>query len=157
KTGGGALGLGSLSVGTLNISAGTVVFASASGNAARVKAISITSGAALDLTGGALVIDYDSTSPLATILSLIGGGGIMSSQSSPLTAIGYAEATELGISTFLGQSVDSTALLLRYTYYGDADLNSAVDTIDFNMLAANFSKTGQTWDHGDFNGDGNAD
>jgi len=37
---------------------------------------------------------------------------------------------------------------------GDANFDGAVDTRDFNLLAANFGQTGQNWLGGDFNEDG---
>jgi len=40
---------------------------------------------------------------------------------------------------------------------GDADLNGVVDTVDFNILASNFSQTGTTWTTADFSGDGTTD
>jgi hypothetical protein len=40
------------------------------------------------------------------------------------------------------------------TYYGDANLDAAVNGVDFALLAGNFGKTGQTWETGDFNRDG---
>jgi hypothetical protein len=52
--------------------------------------------------------------------------------------------------TFMGQSVDSSSVLARYTFYGDANLDTAVNLADFNRLAANFG-TGNDWVEGDFN------
>src|SRR5207244_4953289 len=43
------------------------------------------------------------------------------------------------------------------TYYGDANLSGNVDTIDFNLLATNFSQTGKVWYDGDFNYSGTVD
>ena len=40
------------------------------------------------------------------------------------------------------------------TYYGDANLDAAVDGSDFAVLAANFGRTGRAWETGDFNRDG---
>ena len=37
---------------------------------------------------------------------------------------------------------------------GDANDDSAVNTLDFTAMATNFGKTGQSWAQGDFNGDG---
>jgi hypothetical protein len=73
------------------------------------------------------------------------------------TALGYAEASALGIGTFSGQVVDSTSVLIAYTYAGDANLDRTVDTIDFNLLAANFSGSGKIWGQADFNYDGSVD
>src|SRR5439155_13135032 len=39
------------------------------------------------------------------------------------------------------------------TYYGDANLDGGVNAIDFNVLATNYGKTGQTWSQGNFNYD----
>src|SRR5207244_9651041 len=90
------------------------------------------------------------------------GNGITSSSAATAaasqhrTALGYAEATDLYTSfpaTFSGQSVDNTSVLVRYTASGDANLSGTVDTIDFNLLAANFSGSGKRWTQGDFNYD----
>src|SRR5207253_2399094 len=94
-----------------------------------------------------MIIDYFGTSPLATVQNQIksgyaagswNGNGITSSaaataaSSAHKTALGYAEASALGLTTFSGQSVDSTSVLIRYTYSGDANLDGVVDTLDFN-------------------------
>ena len=108
---------------------------------------------------GSTIINYDSVSPLSAIAAQVHSGfangswngvGINSTQafliaSNPSnlhkTAVGYADASELGVGTFAGQSVDQTALLLRYTYSGDANLDGAVDTNDFVRLANHFGST----------------
>ena len=46
---------------------------------------------------------------------------------------------------------------MRYTVAGDADLSGSIDTIDFNLVAANFSGTGRTFTQGDFNFDSSVD
>src|SRR5438045_7657265 len=46
------------------------------------------------------------------------------------------------------------SVLVAYTLSGDANLDATVDTIDFNLLAANFSQSGKYWFNGDFNYDG---
>src|SRR5439155_12913237 len=125
----------------------------------------------LDLNDTAAVVDYDppAASPLATIANQIQtgyaggawpGNGITSSSaaaaasSAHRTALGYAESSQLGISTFSGQSVDATSVLIRYTFAGDSNLNGTVDLTDFTFLAANFNGTNKTWLQGDYNYDG---
>ena len=69
------------------------------------------------------------------------------------TALGFAESSDLLTSfpaSFAGQTVDNSAVLIRYTLYGDATLNRSVDTLDFNLLATNFGKTAKRWFNGDF-------
>src|SRR5207248_5308368 len=74
------------------------------------------------------------------------------------TALGYAEASALGAGSFSGQSVDSTALLVRYTAAGDSDLSGTVDLTDFTFLAGSFGATsGKNWFEGDYNYDGKVD
>jgi hypothetical protein len=127
----------------------------------------------LDLTNNRLIIDYpDGNSPISTIQAQIahayvGGNwtssGITSSTAAAVaadnsnlhkTAIGLAEASAIGVTTFGGQSVDSSSLLLRYTYVGDANLDGVVNALDFNALATNFGASGKAWFNGDFNYDG---
>jgi len=116
-------------------------------------------------------VDYSGPSPLATIAGLIttgrnGGawnGNAITSSSAQAVALnpsdshkaglGFAEASALGIGTFSGQSIDTTSIYIRYTYLGDSNLDGGVDTIDFNLLAANFGGVGKRWGNGDFNYD----
>jgi hypothetical protein len=135
----------------------------------QVGSIAFYNPARVDLTNEALVIDYEGASPFASILGNLTSGfaggawngmGIMSSvaaTSSDFDAIGFAEANALGTTSFLGQPVDGTVLLLRYTYAGDANLDGAVNTIDFNALAGSFGQGGKSWIDGDSNYSGAVD
>jgi hypothetical protein len=72
--------------------------------------------------------------------------------------LGFARSTDL-FSTFpavfSGVSVDSSAILVRLTHYGDANLDGNVNLQDFNRLASNFgAAAGAVWSEGDFNYDG---
>jgi len=123
-----------------------------------------------------MIVDYTGPSPLATIKALLvtgyaggawTGNGITSNTAAAnvaaphKTALGYAEASDIFGSfpaTFRGQNVpDNTAVLIRYTPYGDADLSGTVDTIDFNQLATNFSQSNKLWHDGDFDYSGTVD
>ena len=79
------------------------------------------------------------------------------------TAVGYAEASQLlgltGVqtTTWAGLPVDATTLLLRYTYYGDLNLDGRVDADDFALLDRGFSKHLTGWVNGDVNYDGTVD
>jgi hypothetical protein len=166
KSGAGTLSLKHARVDSLNVTAGkvTVLPSATAGDSAgtsRVKSLSLASGSTLDLTNNGLVIDYDGASPLTTIKNYVatgaaGTGGIVSSSTaSRATAIGFAEATTLPGSptTFLGQPIDSTSVVMRWTYSGDADLNGTVNFDDLLRLAARYNQAG-TWSQGDFNNDG---
>jgi hypothetical protein len=63
---------------------------------------------------------------------------------------------------FLGQTVDPSTVVVRYTLAGDATLDGAVDFNDLVKLAQNYNTTVSTtteswWNHGDFTYDGVTD
>jgi hypothetical protein len=120
----------------------------------------------LDLTNGSLIVDYTGPTALPSVRDALTSGyfaggwtgaGIVSSLAAAdaqhSTALGYAEAAQLGAWSFDGATVDSTAIVVKYTHYGDANLDGNVDTIDFNLLAANFGGSNKQWLQGDFNVD----
>jgi autotransporter-associated beta strand protein len=138
----------------------------------KATGVNITTGK-LDIANNRLIVDYSSGgSPMATIRqqiiagynaggSLWSGNGIVSSTAaaSPFTgSIGYGEASDLlGINggTFGGESVDSSAILIRYTKPGDADLDGAVGFPDLVRVAQHYGQSSNTlWSTGDFNYDG---
>jgi hypothetical protein len=82
-----------------------------------------------------------------------GTGGVTTSNanSTPLTAIGYAlDSRFTGLTTFKGVDVVGTDMLVKYTYYGDADLSGHTDLDDFNLFIAGFQSGASTWFDGDF-------
>jgi parallel beta-helix repeat protein len=127
----------------------------------------------LDLRDNAAIVDYSGASPVSSIFTRLQSGyaggawtgpGIMSTSAAndpdDRTGVGYAEATDLFNSfpaTFEGESIDNTSILLKYTLYGDADLNETVNLSDFNQLAANFGQSPRRWSQGDFTYDQNVD
>jgi hypothetical protein len=123
-----------------------------------------------DLADGALVVDYNADSPRAAMRRYLKSGyasgswngtGLSSSaaqaHSGGTTALGYAEANDiLGASggAFQGVLVDGSAVLVRFTQSGDANLDGLVNLQDFNRLASNFGGSGKGWSQADFNYDG---
>jgi hypothetical protein len=121
----------------------------------------------LDLTDHDLVIDYTGATPIQTTRQQLrvgydggdwdGFGIITTSGTAGGLGIGFAEASALFTSfpaAFSGQPVDDTSVLLRFTRFGDANLDGSVNLADFNRLASNFGATGAVWSRGDFNYDG---
>ena len=50
---------------------------------------------------------------------------------------------------------DGTSVTIGYTVFGDANVDSKVNALDFNALAVNFgNNSGALWYQGDFNYDG---
>ncbi len=168
-------------VGGMNVAAGTLRIvppSSGPGVASSVSTLTIggvspaTPTAQLDLTNNGLIIDYPETdpptvSPLADTVARItagrnggtwDGNGITSSlaNASNGNGLGVVEASDLGITSFMGETVDGTAVLVRYTRLGDANLSGGVDLDDFTALATGFG-LGSKWSQGDFNYDGAVD
>jgi hypothetical protein len=161
---------GSMSVGTLDIATGGSVSLSTGGNKVlRTKAFTFAGTGKVNLTDNDMIVNDDVVSPLLTSIrpAIVSGysngawtgGGIISSTAaaSPAftgrTALGYGEALTLGITNFDTIPVDTTSILIKYTYAGDADLNGMVDNNDLARLAAGW-QTGTIWTSGDFNYDG---
>jgi autotransporter-associated beta strand protein len=160
---------------TLNVTGAQVTLGGA-GAMMVTQALNLTS-ATLDLTNGALVVNYAPGGAPATfnavkasILSAYNasgthwtGPGITSSTArgaATNTGIAFAEASDiLGPSggTFQGQNVDATAVLARYTLLGDATLDGTVDFNDLVKLAQNYNTPNTTWNSGDFTYDGLTD
>ena len=157
-------------LGSLAIHTGGIVrlFADGAQNVMTTASLSLSGTAVLDAAENHIVIDYSGPSPLASIQAALTSGyaggawngtGINSSVAAAQgnAALGYAEATDLFTTfpaPFLGQSVDDTSVLVRYTLYGDHDLNGTVNLDDFNRLASNFGQTNRRWSQGnsDYNG-----
>ncbi len=72
------------------------------------------------------------------------------------TALGYAEASTLGLSMFSGQAMDATTSLIKYTYAGDANLDGQVDVTDLGVARDKLANQ-RHWTGGDFNYDGFVD
>ncbi len=58
---------------------------------------------------------------------------------------------------FDGTSPVSTDVLVKYTYYGDANLDGAVDGSDYTLIDNGFHNHVTGWGNGDFNYDGTID
>jgi GH18 family chitinase len=147
----------------------------------RWSSIAIPAGGKLDITDEDLVLNYSGASPIGAwealgytgVTALIAGGyhfsawdgsGIVTSMpaaASGLTTVALAEARDiLGLNgsattTWNGQTVDSTSILIKYTYAGDANLDGVADASDYGMID-NFIQFPGAFGHfnGDFNFDG---
>jgi hypothetical protein len=124
------------------------------------------SAARLDLTDNALVVDYDpgADSPLARIANLIreghnagawDGNGIATSHGSATEfALGYGEASALSAVPPIFGLVDSSAVLVRFTRYGDTDLNGLINFDDYVRTDNGFNNQLASWINGDFDYNG---
>src|SRR5262249_49984110 len=140
-----------------------------------LTALNITGTGTLDLNDNDLILDYAGASPGAAIQSLINsarnggpfnGTGLTSSfaRNNPRrnTTLGLMESRDFksifgNAAPVDGQSTDNTALLVKYTYYGDTDLNGTVDFDDFTRADGGFNNRRAGWSNGYFDGSGSLD
>jgi autotransporter-associated beta strand protein len=160
-TSGSAFGTSALSVAT-----GATTQAQPGLSSALVLASVTTAGSGqLDLADNAAVI-RSMTIPQVQALLATGfaggawnGPGINSSTAAAdaahVTTIGFAGNAVLNKTAFKGVSpLTAGDVLLKYTYYGDADLNGATTLDDFTLFLAGYQNGGTTWVQGDFDYNG---
>lgn len=142
---------------------GSVAAAAGGSNTLVVTSLNLNTTGKLDLKNNSLIVNYTGSSPAASLVGRLyagrnagawNGNGLFSStaaaDAAKTTAIGYADASDLGRTTFAGQSVDSTSLLFRYTYYGDTDLSGSVTADDLARTDRGSAKSLTNWLWGDF-------
>jgi hypothetical protein len=138
--------------------------------------------ATLDLSNNSAIINYTGASPVTTIRQQITAGrggaglghgwngtGITSSIAAAANAtdpesrsVGYAEnsAMPLGpLTTFRGQPVDATSVLITFTRTGDANLDGVVNDDDVTIVGATYAPgvPQPSWALGDFDYNGFVD
>jgi hypothetical protein len=121
-----------------------------------VNGLTIAAGSVLDVAHSQLTINYTGNSPVSTIRSYLvsgfnqgnwNGAGLDSSaahsDASFLTALGYAD--------------NGSSISVKYTYYGDNNLDGVVNTSDFQMFLNGLAANGSSWAQGDYTYDGKVD
>src|SRR5205085_813909 len=111
--------------------------------------LTLAASTTLDLGGNNLIVDYDTASQLNIIQTLVNsarnggawtGFGITASaaKNNPQhnTTLGVMEASDFKSiygagAGFAGQTIDNTAVLVKYTCYGDANFSGKVDGGDY--------------------------
>ncbi|HZZ44414.1 MAG TPA: autotransporter-associated beta strand repeat-containing protein [Tepidisphaeraceae bacterium] len=154
-----------LGTGPLTLTGGKATLQASLGTAVVLPSISATSGT-LDTTNNPVVL---TTTDPTTVRGLLqtgynagawNGSGIVSSSAAAnsATAIGYALASDLGITSVGSVSVAPTSIVLKYTYFGDMNFDGKIDADDYALLDRDAAKNGlgsaATWTTGDFNYDG---
>jgi hypothetical protein len=156
--------------GALNIGAGGKAIMLPSENVLFTKGLLLASGAMLDLTNTDMVLDYAGTSPITSVQNLIrsasngglwnGTTGITSTSAASVNpknkGLGAMEASDYksiygANATFHGQAIDTTAVLVKYTYYGDANFSGSVNFDDYVRTDVGFNTHLSGWVNGDFN------
>jgi FG-GAP-like repeat len=150
-------GINVLHISSLNVFAGaSVAYLAPANHADRTLtiagAITIAAGGTIDVGGNDLIIHNGTVSQIAK--------GILSSAATSNTTLGI-ELNDDGTTshnplttTFDNQTVATTDVLVKYTYYGDADLNGSVTAADYIAIDNGINQNLTGWNNGDFNYDG---
>jgi hypothetical protein len=153
---------------SISIGNGGRLIARAGGlNSILTSALSLSAGATLDLEDNDLILDYTGASQLSAVAALISSarnGGTWDGSGMNSTAarnsltqnvtLGAIEATDFksvhgSDATFAGHSIDDTAVLVKFTYYGDTDFNGFVDGDDYARADSGFNLGWVDWFNGD--------
>jgi hypothetical protein len=150
----------------LNLTDGAAAALAAGGNKVLVTgALSLATGGRLDLADNDLIVDYDGATPLPEIVAALArgyaggawtGDGIGSSAAAAdanhLTGLGYGDADAMGMTEFAGEVLDGTAVVIKYTYNGDSDLDGRITSDDLARvdLGKLRHRTGWAWGDSDF-------
>jgi hypothetical protein len=155
---------------SLLVSSGaTLTFATDAAHADRqvIVASALTDNGTLNLGGNDMVLKGGSLSA-AVALATTGfaggtwaGTGLASSAAAAdtahLTALAVVQNSVNGaalFTTFDGVSVATTDVLVKYTFYGDTNLDGVVNAADYTRVDAGFVLKSTGWVNGDFNYDG---
>lgn len=167
---GGFANVQSLRLRDASIAAGSTQIASGASTmgTSHLNALTISGSGKLDLTDHDLILNYAPEDPIdpddirQMLASAYAGGawtgpGLTSSSAgtsnSPKTGLGYLDNLGGIFTTFSGQAVDDSSILVKYTLTGDANLDGTVDVRDLHRLSLNWFGSG-FWENGDFNYDG---
>jgi hypothetical protein len=145
----------------------------------QISSLSLATTATLDITNNAVIVQGGDLAALTASVAtgynaggtLWAGTGITSSaaaaDSKHLTAVGvlvnndgkgnpiYGINTAMGL--FEGTSPNVGDVLIKYTYYGDTNLDGRVDGSDYTKIDNGFNNHLTGWFNGDFNYDGVVD
>lgn len=166
KEGLGKVAAPALAAAGLDVVQGTYQLAASSQTSpSQLGELTVRCGATLDLISGSIIVTYSGASPAASLTALIASAyddgmwdqpGLTSSTAAgqSLTGIGLIDNADAHLAQFENISVPTSAVLLKCTWYGDANLDGVVNADDFALLDRGFAKQLSGWMNGDFNYDG---
>ena len=153
--------------GSLAATGGIARLQAGAGKALLTKGVTVSGTGQIDVTDSGMIVDYTDPNPLSAITGYLATGyaagawngtGINSSvaAATPGMTLGVADNAVLALTSFGGETVDSTSILVKYVYSGDLNWDGMVDGVDLSLLGANWQATGN-WAQGDMNYDGSID
>jgi autotransporter-associated beta strand protein len=124
-----------------------------------LSSLSVSGSGEFDININEVIISYGSSDPIATIAGYIASGynnghwtgpGIISSEAQQrynglYYGVGYADGADGVVA-----GLSSGQIEVKFTLYGDANLDGVVNGTDFSILASNFGQGDNGWDQGDF-------
>jgi autotransporter-associated beta strand protein len=142
---------------SLSISSGAKVVLATSTGLATLASLSITTNGVFDIANNHVIINYGANDPKTSIIQYLqtgangglwNGPGIVSSAAASNSAygVGFGDGADGVV-----PGLSSGQIELKYTLYGDINLDGTVNGVDFGILAANFNKgVSNGWESGDF-------
>ena len=138
---------------------GTAILQANADGPHQITRLTIVQGV-IDLENNDLIIDYTATSPIDYIIDYFNHQQLICWESVLRlpTYLAISEAADLGLTEFAGIAIDSTTVILKFTYVGDANLDGQVDALDYERIDLAIGNTGVFGTaQGDLNYDGNVD
>ena len=144
--------------GELEVVGGEVRF---TGSLAQLTSLQVSGGGVLNVTSASFLLDYGVSSPIADLIAQYLAGEVIANSDDGFglpTYLAIAEAADLGLTEFAGAAVDDSAVVAKFTYVGDANLDGQVDALDYERVDLAIGNTGVLGTaQGDLNYDGNVD
>ena len=127
----------------------------------RLSSLVIDPTSVFDLHSHDLVLDYGGLSPISTLIAYLQSGQLLANADKGgglPTYLAISEAADLGLTDFSGIAIDDTAVLVKFTFVGDANLDGQVDALDYERVDLAIGNSGVAGTaQGDLNYDGNVD
>jgi hypothetical protein len=126
------------------------------GGLSQLSSLTLTGAGKFDLNDNGLTLPYTGASPAATIRSyLVKGFNGGAWDGNGLASL--AAHNDPSSRTALGYNDTGRTIVIKYTYYGDNNLDGVVNTTDFQMFLNGLATNGSTWSQGDYTYDGKVD
>jgi hypothetical protein len=158
--GGGLMMVEKLDATSLRVSNGRLMFIGG-GEANLTTLLAVDDGSTLEFGVDSLVVDYAGVSPIGGVIEMYLAGKLTANGDDGFglpTYLAIAEAADLGATELNGRPVDDTAVLVKFTYVGDANLDGQVDSLDYERVDLAIGNSGVFGvAQGDLNYDGNVD
>jgi hypothetical protein len=127
----------------------------------RLASLTIANGGIIDTNTHDLIVDYSGASPIGTLIEYVNSGRLnadVAGNGGLPAFLAVSEAADLGLATFHGFAVDSSTVILKFTYVGDANLDGQVDALDYERIDLAIGNSGVFGTaQGDLNYDGAVD